>query len=292
MKTEHNKLSNQLRCLEVKNRDRNDQGKGKSQTLDEYATKLKIKQIVDEERYEMKISLAEEKKEREKRAHREQQSELQSQIAISGGRLRGFGPDVTHRNHSNQDFMWTSSSSTSYFLGPRGEAFGAPAVSYEQWRSGSAGRNKDDFERTFSSPPRRKYYPRSPIRRSPCLSRQHLTQGSSSSLTPRSNSVSSLWTMRQVELQKEARNYARSAPQLRNRLTLGFEDEVEVVEGTQMPEVMPGTQLELDIESPTNSESSRGLEILSQTTGVDTSTNGGDNDEDNNKVEEQSQELL
>ena len=51
----------------------------------------------------------------------------------------------------------------------------------------------------------------------------------------------------------EARSYARSAPQLRNRLTLNDRGDVDGVEGTQQPAMqggMQGAQMELEMDSP------------------------------------------
>ena len=86
-------------------------GKSSSQSLDEYAQKLKIKQIADEERYTMKIRLAEEKKDQEKQTRRTRQNELKSQIAISGGRFQGFSSmndRQQDRSQEGQDFMVSS----------------------------------------------------------------------------------------------------------------------------------------------------------------------------------------
>ena len=110
-KSERNKMSTQICRLEVKCRAKpvgGGKGKSSTQSLDEYAQKLKIKQIADEERYEMKIRLAEDKKDREKQTRRARQNELKSQIAISGGRFQGFGSmndRPQERSQEGQNFM-------------------------------------------------------------------------------------------------------------------------------------------------------------------------------------------
>ena len=48
----------------------------------------------------------------------------------------------------------------------------------------------------------------------------------------------------------EARSYARSAPQLRNRLTLNDRGDVDGVEGTQQLGGMQEAQMELEMDSP------------------------------------------
>ena len=112
-KSDRNKMSTQIRRMEVKSREKQSKSKGKSSSnsLDEYAQKLRIKQMADEERYTMKIRLAEDKKDREKKARRDRQNELKSQIAISGGRFNGFtgnSNDRADRPQEGQDFMVSS----------------------------------------------------------------------------------------------------------------------------------------------------------------------------------------
>ena len=104
-------MTTQICRLEVKCWDKQTGiGKSSSNSLDEYAQKLKIKQMVDEERYTMKIRLAEDKKDREKKARRDRQNELKSQIAISGGRFQGFSSNdrQADRSQEGQDFMVSS----------------------------------------------------------------------------------------------------------------------------------------------------------------------------------------
>ena len=99
----------------------------------------------------------------------------------------------------------------------------------------------------------------------------------------RSAPAPSRWTTRERELELETRTYARSAPQLRNRLIINDRGDIDGVEGTQAATTMQGEQLEMD--SPGGSEGSIGLDILSRIAG-----SRSDTDEDG--VGEQSQELL
>mmetsp|Transcript_36148 Transcript_36148/g.84501 ORF Transcript_36148/g.84501 Transcript_36148/m.84501 type:complete len:176 (+) Transcript_36148:460-987(+) len=63
-KRERNKILTWLRRLEVKNQDNG----GKGEFLEEYATKLKLKQQADKDIFRIKIQLGKEKKERKKKA--------------------------------------------------------------------------------------------------------------------------------------------------------------------------------------------------------------------------------
>ena len=87
----------------------------------------------------------------------------------------------------------------------------------------------------------------------------------------------------------EARSYARSAPQLRNRLTLNDRGDIDGVEGTQQLGGMQEAQMELEMDSPGGgSEGSTGLDILSQVAG----SNRSDTDDGEQQSQEFSQELL
>ena len=95
----------------------------------------------------------------------------------------------------------------------------------------------------------------------------------------------SRWTTRERELELEARAYARSVPQLRNRLTLNDRGDIDGVEGTQAEPTMQMQGAQLEMNSPGGSEGSSGLYILSQVAG----SNRSDTEDDG---EQQLQELL
>jgi len=85
IKSEKNKLSGQVRSLEVKGRAGKGGGTGKDESIEMFARKLELKQIAEENRYSMKARQIKLKKEREKENRRRRASELHLQIAISGG---------------------------------------------------------------------------------------------------------------------------------------------------------------------------------------------------------------
>ena len=124
----------------------------------------------------------------------------------------------------------------------------------------------------------------SPLRRSPRLSQNYVQARSSAGgvVSLGSNSRSSVWSTREQELRDEGRDYLERAPQLRNRLMLDQEGEIESVAGTQMP-------AEIDLTSNRRRTSlskrrtSPGLNILSQAaaardTSGDESTDGFNTD--------------
>eukprot|EP00588_Corethron_pennatum_P026942 CAMPEP_0194325236 /NCGR_PEP_ID=MMETSP0171-20130528/29121_1 /TAXON_ID=218684 /ORGANISM="Corethron pennatum, Strain L29A3" /LENGTH=184 /DNA_ID=CAMNT_0039084287 /DNA_START=54 /DNA_END=609 /DNA_ORIENTATION=+ len=124
---------------------------------------------------------------------------------------------------------------------------------------------------------------RSPVRRSPRLASRInqprlLNAEAFSTSTASESAASSDWKQRARALQEEEDALRRIAPRLYNEMNRDKHGDINEVEGTQLPAT------HIDFGSPSNSEESSGLDILSQVAGVTR--------EDELEGEELSQELL
>jgi len=116
LKSEKNKLSGQVRRLEVKGQAGKGVGTGIDESIEIFARKLELKQIAEENRYSMKARQVELKKEREKENRRRKSSELHSQIAISEGGRFGYrvpyGSSTIGGRERDENYTMSTSNTT------------------------------------------------------------------------------------------------------------------------------------------------------------------------------------